>query len=68
MTNSASSSSIAGTAPVPLVTTTNAADQVTLPLTQGLLTTNLGIPIAIVCCKVIVEKGYIQGLMILTSC
>ncbi|KAM3584238.1 hypothetical protein VKS41_003061 [Umbelopsis sp. WA50703] len=51
MTNSASSSSIAGTAPVPLVTTTNAADQVTLPLTQGLLTTNLGIPIAIVCCK-----------------
>ncbi|KAI9023669.1 dynein light intermediate chain-domain-containing protein [Phycomyces nitens] len=35
----------------PLVTTTTAADQVTLPLTQGCLTTNLGIPIVIVCCK-----------------
>ncbi|KAI8143883.1 dynein light intermediate chain-domain-containing protein [Fennellomyces sp. T-0311] len=35
----------------PLVTTTTSADQVTLPLTQGCLTTNLGIPIVLVCCK-----------------
>lgn len=30
----------------------NHADQVVLPLTQGCLTTNLGIPIIVVCCKV----------------
>lgn len=36
----------------PLVTTTTPADQVTLPLTQGCLTTNLGVPIIVVCCKV----------------
>lgn len=36
----------------PLVTTTTAADQVTLPLTQGTLTSNLGISITVVCCKV----------------
>ncbi|CAO0801347.1 unnamed protein product [Mucor circinelloides] len=35
----------------PLVTTTTSADQVTLPLTQGSLTNNLGIPIFVVCCK-----------------
>ncbi|KAG2203791.1 hypothetical protein INT47_012724 [Mucor saturninus] len=35
----------------PLVTTTTAADQVTLPLTQGSLTNNLGISIIVVCCK-----------------
>ncbi|KAL0093364.1 dynein light intermediate chain-domain-containing protein [Phycomyces blakesleeanus] len=35
----------------PLVTTTTAADQVTLPLTQGCLTNNLGVPMAVVCCK-----------------
>ncbi|KAI9027143.1 dynein light intermediate chain-domain-containing protein [Phycomyces nitens] len=35
----------------PLVTTTTAADQVTLPLTQGCLTNNLGVSMAIVCCK-----------------
>ncbi|KAF1805926.1 dynein light intermediate chain-domain-containing protein [Mucor lusitanicus] len=35
----------------PLVTTTTSADQVTLPLTQGTLTNNLGIPIFVVCCK-----------------
>ncbi|KAG2216387.1 hypothetical protein INT45_004805 [Circinella minor] len=35
----------------PLVTTTTSADQVTLPLTQGCLSTNLGVPIVIVCCK-----------------
>lgn len=35
-----------------LVTTTTSADQVTLPLTQGCLTTNLGVPIVVVCCKV----------------
>ncbi|ORE22843.1 dynein light intermediate chain [Rhizopus microsporus] len=29
----------------------NHADQVVLPLTQGCLTTNLGIPIIVVCCK-----------------
>lgn len=49
-TTSTSSSSVP-TASAPLVTTTTTADQVTLPLTQGSLTTNLGIPIAIVCCK-----------------
>jgi dynein light intermediate chain 1 len=36
----------------PLVTTTTSADQVTLPLTQGSLTNNLGISITVVCCKV----------------
>ncbi|KAG0190547.1 hypothetical protein DFQ28_001912 [Apophysomyces sp. BC1034] len=35
----------------PLVTTTTAADQVTLPLPQGCLTTNFGIPLVVVCCK-----------------
>ncbi|KAI8058955.1 dynein light intermediate chain-domain-containing protein [Gilbertella persicaria] len=35
----------------PLVTTTTSADQVTLPLTQGALTNNLGIPLIVVCCK-----------------
>ncbi|KAI9319808.1 dynein light intermediate chain-domain-containing protein [Dichotomocladium elegans] len=35
----------------PLVTTTTAADQVALPLTQGCLTTNFGVPIVVVCCK-----------------
>ncbi|KAI8983028.1 dynein light intermediate chain-domain-containing protein [Pilobolus umbonatus] len=35
----------------PLITTTTSADQVTLPLSQGTLTTNLGLPIVIVCCK-----------------
>lgn len=39
-------------ATAPLVTTTTAADQVTLPLTQGSLTNNLGISIIVVCCKV----------------
>lgn len=39
-----------------LVTTTTSADQVTLPLTQGSLTTNLGVPIVIVCCKVKTAK------------
>ncbi|KAG0193425.1 hypothetical protein DFQ28_005242 [Apophysomyces sp. BC1034] len=48
MTASTSTSSIP---PASLVTTTTAADQVTLPLTQGCLSTNLGIPLAIVCCK-----------------
>ncbi|KAF7721649.1 hypothetical protein EC973_004325 [Apophysomyces ossiformis] len=48
MTASTSTSSIP---PASLVTTTTAADQVTLPLTQGCLTTNLGVPLAIVCCK-----------------
>jgi dynein light intermediate chain 1 len=38
----------------PLVTTTTAADQVTLPLTQGSLTNNLGISITVVCCKVFI--------------
>ncbi|KAI8384276.1 dynein light intermediate chain-domain-containing protein [Radiomyces spectabilis] len=55
MAPSTSTSSIPSTptgfVPTPLVTTTTAADQVTLPLTQGCLTTNLGIPIAVVCCK-----------------
>lgn len=37
----------------PLVTTTTSADKVTLPLSQGTLTNNVGIPIVIVCCKVI---------------
>jgi len=49
-TGSTSSSSVPS-ASAPLVTTTTTADQVTLPLTQGSLTTNLGIPIAVVCCK-----------------
>ncbi|KAI8581467.1 hypothetical protein K450DRAFT_231451 [Umbelopsis ramanniana AG] len=52
--NGASSSTFSSSVPTasaPLVTTTTTADQVTLPLTQGSLTTNLGIPIAIVCCK-----------------
>ncbi|KAI9322309.1 dynein light intermediate chain-domain-containing protein [Dichotomocladium elegans] len=35
----------------PLVTTTTSADQITLPLPQGCLTTNLGVPIILVCCK-----------------
>lgn len=35
----------------PLVTTTTSADKVTLPLSQGTLTNNVGIPIVIVCCK-----------------
>ncbi|KAG0747758.1 hypothetical protein G6F57_006400 [Rhizopus arrhizus] len=35
----------------PLVTTTTSADQVTLPLSQGTLTNNIGIPLMIVCCK-----------------
>ncbi|KAI8379892.1 dynein light intermediate chain-domain-containing protein [Choanephora cucurbitarum] len=35
----------------PLVTTTTSADQVTLPLTQGTLTNNLGLPLIVVCCK-----------------
>lgn len=39
-------------ATTPLVTTTTSADQVTLPLTQGSLTNNLGISIIVVCCKV----------------
>ncbi|KAH8550106.1 dynein light intermediate chain-domain-containing protein [Umbelopsis sp. PMI_123] len=49
--SSSTSSSSVPTASAPLVTTTTTADQVTLPLTQGSLTTNLGIPIAVVCCK-----------------
>lgn len=58
MTASTSTSSIQPPTPTtsfpvaPLVTTTTAADQVTLPLTQGTLTNNLGISITIVCCKV----------------
>ncbi|KAG1176742.1 hypothetical protein G6F70_003260 [Rhizopus microsporus] len=38
-------------ATAPLVTTTTSADQVTLPLSQGTLTNNLGIPIIVVCTK-----------------
>ncbi|KAI8088769.1 dynein light intermediate chain-domain-containing protein [Halteromyces radiatus] len=34
-----------------LVTTTTVADQVTLPLPTGCLTSNYGIPITVVCCK-----------------
>lgn len=54
MVASTSTSSVPSTPVVstPLVTTTTQADQVTLPLTQGCLTTNLGVPIVIVCCKV----------------
>ncbi|KAI9482767.1 MAG: dynein light intermediate chain-domain-containing protein [Benjaminiella poitrasii] len=48
MTASTSTGSVHST---PLVTTTTSADQVTLPLTQGCLTNNLGIPIIVVCCK-----------------
>ncbi|KAI7898319.1 dynein light intermediate chain-domain-containing protein [Cokeromyces recurvatus] len=48
MTASTSTGSLQST---PLVTTTTSADQVTLPLTQGCLTNNLGIPIIVVCCK-----------------
>ncbi|KAI7882676.1 dynein light intermediate chain [Lichtheimia hyalospora FSU 10163] len=53
MVASTSTSSVPSTPVVstPLVTTTTQADQVTLPLTQGCLTTNLGVPIVIVCCK-----------------
>ncbi|KAI9263502.1 dynein light intermediate chain-domain-containing protein [Helicostylum pulchrum] len=55
MTASTSSSSIPSTAasstfvPAPVLNT--CADQVVLPLTQGCLTNNLGMPITIVCCK-----------------
>lgn len=66
MTASTSTSSVQPPTPTtsfpvaPLVTTTTAADQVTLPLTQGTLTNNLGIPITIVCCKVIILfLGYV---------
>lgn len=68
MTASTSTSSVPST-PVsfvtPLVTTTTAADQVTLPLTQGSLTNNLGIPLFVVCCKVIVECLYEKERLIL---
>lgn len=56
MTASTSSSSIPSTTasstfvPAPVLNT--CADQVVLPLPQGCLTNNLGIPITIVCCKV----------------
>ncbi|KAF7731782.1 hypothetical protein EC973_008297 [Apophysomyces ossiformis] len=51
-TSSGSTPSTAATfSSTPLVTTTTAADQVTLPLPQGCLTTNFGIPIVVVCCK-----------------
>src|SRR4051812_8249557 len=33
-------------------TASSSADQVTLPLGPGTLTKNLGVPIAVVCCKV----------------
>ena len=61
MASSNSTSSVPSTpttfaASTPLVTTTTSADQVTLPLTQGCLSTNLGVPIVIVCCKVIRSK------------
>lgn len=55
VTASTSTSSVPSTPATfvtPLVTTTTAADQVTLPLTQGSLTNNLGIPLFVVCCKV----------------
>ncbi|KAI8646309.1 dynein light intermediate chain-domain-containing protein [Parasitella parasitica] len=54
MTASTSTGSVPSTPSTfatPLVTTTTSADQVTLPLTQGTLTNNLGIPIFVVCCK-----------------
>ncbi|KAI8075542.1 dynein light intermediate chain-domain-containing protein [Thamnidium elegans] len=54
MTASTSSSSIPSTTasnfvPAPVLNTS--VDQVVLPLTQGCLTNNLGMPITIVCCK-----------------
>ncbi|CAO3628562.1 unnamed protein product [Cunninghamella echinulata] len=59
ITASTSTSSVPSTStnnfvPTTLVsnsTTTTAADQVTLPLPSGCLTTNYGIPISVVCCK-----------------
>lgn len=60
LTASTSTSSVPSTStnnfvPTTLVSnpsTTTAADQVTLPLPSGCLSTNYGIPIAVVCCKV----------------
>ncbi|CAO3634134.1 unnamed protein product [Cunninghamella blakesleeana] len=59
LTASTSTSSVPSTStnnfvPTTLVSnpsTTTAADQVTLPLPSGSLSTNYGIPIAVVCCK-----------------
>ncbi|KAG1055785.1 hypothetical protein G6F43_002277 [Rhizopus delemar] len=49
--NTATNTNFPNTTATSLVTTTTSADQVTLPLSQGTLTNNLGIPIIIVCCK-----------------
>ncbi|KAI8979073.1 dynein light intermediate chain-domain-containing protein [Mycotypha africana] len=50
-TNSKAAATNTSFVPSPLVITTTAVEQVTLPLTQGMLTNNLGVPIIIVCCK-----------------
>ena len=50
--STATNTNFPNTTATSLVTTTTSADQVTLPLSQGTLTNNLGIPIIIVCCKV----------------
>lgn len=51
MTASTSTSSIATTS-TPNINATSHADQVVLPLTTGCLTTNVGLPVIIVCSKV----------------
>ncbi|KAI8980273.1 dynein light intermediate chain-domain-containing protein [Pilobolus umbonatus] len=54
VTASNSTSSILSAVPninTPMTSSIAAADQVLLPLTSGSLTTNLGIPIHVVCCK-----------------
>lgn len=66
MTASTSSSSIPSTTAsttfvsAPIINTSSAADQILLPLSRGCLTNNLGIPITIVCCKVICMQTYIS--------
>lgn len=54
-------------ATAPLVTTTTSADQVTLPLSQGTLTNNLGIPIIVVCTKVRSNNGSKRRFLTISS-
>lgn len=60
-TNSFSTTTPLNTTTSTTTTTNTSVDQqVVLPLTQGCLTNNLGIPITIVCCKVMKENDYLR--------